>query len=364
MSVRVVKACLMTAVCLGVVGVGSGDAFAGIFNRNKDCCPPPCCPPPCYGAAVGGPAAAVVAPAPAAQKVKVWEYVPTWVEEVVTVNKPTWQTVNYTAYKWECVPETCTKQVTCWKQVCETVMVEKCVTEKVPVQKQVPCYEKVPVWKTVTTYNKVWHTVQVTEMRTKTVSHRVHTTECVDRGPSLMDRLHAKCDPCYCPPHRSKEVCHTHKVCETVCCPVTVCKKVCEMVPCTKQVCCYENRICGYKTVCCWECVTRKVCVPCTRTRCVPECQTVTCTQWVKKCVPYTCTKQVCVCVPCQEKVKVCKMVCQEVWKDVCATNHGCHTGCWDNCCTGQYAKAKRSWGRKHSCCETACHGATAGCCH
>jgi hypothetical protein len=154
-------------------------------------------------------------------------------------------------------------------------------------------------------------------------------------------------------------------VCETVCCPVTVCKKVCEYVPCTKQVCCWENRQCGTKQVCCWECVTKKVCVPCQKVRCVPECKTVTCTQMVRKCVPYQCTKQVCVCTPCQEKVKVCKMVCQEVEREVCAPNNNCcNTGCWDNCCSGNYGKCKRSRTRKSSCCESACSGATAGCCH
>ena len=40
-----------------------------------------------------------------------------------------------------------------------------------------------------------------------------------------------------------------------------------------------------------YECVTKQVTCPVTRTRCVPTCETVTCTVNVKKCVPYQATR-------------------------------------------------------------------------
>ena len=146
MSIRWIKACLLTAVCIGMVGLSGGDLFAfggKLFGGSS-------CPAPCASSC-----------APTTQ------YVQTWVEETVSVMKPTWVTETYTAHKWECVPETVTKQVTVMKSVTETVMVNKSVTEKVPVTKTVTVTEKVPVTETVTVMQKVPVSKQVTVNETR-----------------------------------------------------------------------------------------------------------------------------------------------------------------------------------------------------
>jgi hypothetical protein len=218
--------------------------------------------------------------------------------------------------------------------------------EKVPVQKTVTVMQKVPVTKQVTVNETRWTNVMVTEMKSKTVTHKVQVPYCEEKGPSITDRLHKLCDPCYTACPRTVSGCRTEKHCETVCEPVTKCKKVAECVPVTKTVCTYEC-VPVTKTVCAYECVpvqkqvtttekvSKMVAVPVTRTRCVPTVETVTKTVNVSKTVPYQATREVTVCEPVKEKVKVCKLVPTVVEKDVvvssgagCGAGNGCDGGC------------------------------------
>ena len=445
MSVRGMKVWIMTAVCTGLMGLVAGDAhaFCGKAFKKKDACADPCatacadtcgkggglknwfggmrakwapandcCAAPCgpvapCGPAVAGPAhapAPMPAPAPTTQRVKVTEWVPTWVEEEVTVCRPVKKIEAYTAYRYECVPETITCQVTVNRMITETVTENRCVTERVAVQKTVTVNERVPVMKTVTCmerrpvqkqvtcYETHWKTVMVTEMQSKTVTHKVQVPYCETKGPSLMDKIHAKCDPCYTPCPRTVSGCRTEKQCETVCCPVTKCKKVCETVPVTKTVCTYEcvpvtKQVCTYecvpvtKQITCYECVTKVVPTAVTRTRCVPTVENQTKTVNVRKCVAYQATREVCVNEMVKEKVKVCKMVARVVEKDVVVAapcgapcGNACGAPCGNPCDTGcgkaglfDRLKGKMG-GKKHKggdcCAPAAACGAAAGCCH
>ena len=257
--------------------------------------------------------------------------------------------------------------------------------QRVPVQKQVTCMET------------HWKSVMVTEKQSKTVTHKVQVPYCETKGPSLMDRIHAKCDPCYQPCPKTVSGCRTEKHCETVCCPVTKCKKVAECVPVTKTVCTWEcvpvtKTVCSYecvpvtKQVTCYECVTKTVAVPVTRTRCVPTVENQTKTVNVRKCVPYQATREVCVNEQVKEKVRVCKQVPRVVEKEVpcaapCApSGNPCGDACAPACnpCdsgrAGLFAglKGKLGGGRKHhkgggdcgGCGAPAVAGAAAGCCH
>lgn len=382
MSIRRIKTWIMTATCAGLLGLVAGDAhaFGGKVFGKKDACDPcpTACADPCadkgglkdwfaglrgklgglragHGGACADPCAPAAPAAP--QKVKVTEYVPTWVEEKVTVMKPVTKTETYTAHKWECVPETVTCQVTVNKMVSEVVTENRCVTERVPVQKTVTVNERVPVQKTVTvterkpvqktvTVNEThWKTVMVTEMKSKTVVNKVSVPYTKELPASFADRLHKICDPCYTPCPRTISGCKTERHCETVCEPVTVCKKVAECVPVTKTICTYEcvpvtKTVCAYeckpvtKTITCYECVTKTVPTQVTKTKCVPTVETVTKTVNVRKCVAYQATRNVTVCEPVVETRKVCKMVATVVEKDVApsACGTGCGTGCGDPC--------------------------------
>lgn len=334
MSYARMKVCMLTAVCAGLVGITSGTASA-------------------HGCGAGCGGGAVVAYGhggcgdgcgPATRRVTVTEYVPTWVDQVVTTHRTEYRQEAYTAHRWECVPEVVTKQVTHWKPVCETVMVNKTIVERIPVTK------------TITVNETHWTTEMVTEMRTKTVHHKVQVPYCYEKGPSLMDRFKSMRDCCYTPCPRVVSGCRTETVCETVCCPVTVCKKVAHCVPCTKTICTYE-------------CVSKCVQVPCTVHKCVPVCENVTCTVMVKKCVPYTCTRCVPVCVPCTHTVKVCKLVpvCKEIdvpCAPACAPAcNPCGPVCCDPCGKGSRwgGFMSRLRGGKGGCCEVAC---APSCCH
>ena len=439
MSAVRMKTWLMTAACVGLMGLAAGDAnaFCGKVFKKKDACADPCaapapapCPAPCAdpcakkggglrdwfaglgrgrggrgsdcgnpcGTGAGGCGPAVAAPAPTTQKVKVTEWVPTWVEQEVTVMKPVKKTETYTAHKWECVPETVTCQVTVNKMVTETVTENRCVTERVPVQKTVTVNERVPVQKTVTVMERkqvqktvtvnetVWKNVMVTENVQKTVSHKVSVPYCKEVGPSIGDRLKKICDPCYTPCPRTVSGCKTEKVCETVCETVTKCKKVAECVPVTKTVCSWEcvpvtKTVCSYecvpvtKTITAYECVTKNVAVPVTRTRCVPTVETQTKTVNVRKCVAYQATREVCTHEAVKEKVKVCKMVAHVVEKDVVVANacgNPCDSGC-GSARAGLFDRLKGAFGglgcKKHKsdcggCGAPAARGAAAGCCH
>jgi hypothetical protein len=456
MSVRRMKVWMMWATCLGLIGIVAGDAhaFGGLFKKKDNCADPcataaadPCasscdsgrgglrdwfgnrkakwgsrgasdCGPaafasgPC-GPVMGAPVAtapvtmpAPVATAPVTQRVKVQEWVPTVVEETVTVMRPVTRTETYTAQRWECVPETVTVQVTVNRMVTSTVTENRVVTERIPVQKTVTAMERIPVQKTVTVMERrpvqktvtvnetVWRNVMVTEMQTKTVTHKVSVPYCETKGPTFSDRVKKITDPCYTPCPRTVSGCRTEKVCETVSCPVTKCTKVAECVPVTKTVCSYEcvpvqKTVTAYecvpvqKTVTAYECVTKTVAVPVTRTQCVPTVEARTQTVQVRKQVAYQATRQVTECVPVQEKVKVTKMVCQTVERDVVVAPHAaaapCATGFGNPCATAAPARAglfdrfksgmgglcDKFKGRKKSgCCEAAASGAAAGCCN
>jgi hypothetical protein len=416
MSIRRIKTWLMTATCVGLLGLVAGDAhaFCGKFAK-KDPCATPCatpCTDPCAGGfkdrlaglfsglragrgttvpcapAVPATPAGPAAPAATVQKVKVTEMVPTWVEEEVTVMKPIKKTETYTAYKWECVPETVTCQVTVNKLVTSTVTENKCVTERIPVTKTVTVTERKPVTKTVTvmerkpvtktvTVNETkWKSVMVTEMVSKTVVSKVQVPYTKEVGPSLSDRLHKLCDPCYAACPHTISGCKTERHCEKVCEPVTKCKKVAECVPVTKTVCSYEcvpvtKTVCSYecvpvtKQITTYECVTKMVATPVTRTKCVPTVETVTKSVNVKKCVAYQATREVTVCEPVKEKVKVCKLVAQVVERDVAPS-----TAC-DPCAAraGLFDRLKAKFsgfgGKLHkgtACGGCAAAGAAAGC--
>ncbi|MFM8274798.1 MAG: hypothetical protein ACKODX_21040 [Gemmata sp.] len=356
MSVLRIKTWIMTAACAGLIGLAAGDAhaFCGKLFKKKDACDP------CATAPAAGAGTAHAAPT---QKVKVTEWVPTYVEETVTVMKPVTRQENYTAHKWECVPEVVTSQVTVNKLVTENVTENRTVTERVPVQK------------TITVNETHWKTVMVTEMKSKTVTHKVQVPFCETKGPSFADRIKACCDPCYTACPRTVSGCRTEKHSETVCEPVTVCKKVAECVPVTKTVCTFECRP-VQKTVCAYECVTKTVPVTVCKTRCVPTVETVTKTINVRKCVAYQATRNVTECVPVQEKVKVCKMVAKEVEKDVAIAAPACGNGC-DSCAKAglldriksgmggikaKFSKCK-SHGSDCGCADPAACGAAAGCC-
>ena len=138
MSIRRVKACLLTAAAAGLFGLSAtpasafGGKSAGLFNRNKCCDPCATAAPACggcgTGAATAAPAAAgrrcprAVVAAPATRTIKVTEMVPTWVDEVRTVYKNESKQETYTAQRYENVQEQRTRNVTVNRQVTETVM--------------------------------------------------------------------------------------------------------------------------------------------------------------------------------------------------------------------------------------------------
>ena len=73
MSIRRIKACLLTAACIGLVGLAATPASA-LGHRNRaaaDCCEP------CGTGVVAGAPGAAGAPAGPTQTVKCIEYVPT-----------------------------------------------------------------------------------------------------------------------------------------------------------------------------------------------------------------------------------------------------------------------------------------------
>jgi hypothetical protein len=425
MSFRRIKTWIMTATCAGLLGLVAGDAhaFGGKVFGKKDACDPcpTACADPCadkggglkdwfaglrgklggWRAGHGGSGDCGPAPAPAApvmQKVKVTEYVPTWVEEKVTVMKPVTKTETYTAHKWECVPETVTQQVTVNKMISEVVTENRCVTERVPVQKTVTVNERVPVQKTVTvmerkpvqktvTVNEThWKTVMVTEMKSKTVVNKVSVPYCKELPPSFADRLKKICDPCYDPCPRTISGCKTERHCETVCEPVTVCKKVAECVPVTKTICTYEcvpvtktitvhECVPVTKTITVHECVTKTVPTQVTKTRCVPTVETVTKTVNVRKCVAYQATRNVTVCEPVVETRKVCKMVATVVEKEVavsagagagCGAASGCEKAGFLDRLKGKLSGFKGKFGgfcKKSHGCDAACStGCSTGC--
>ena len=115
MSILRIKASLLTAVCIGLIGLTSSSAaaFGGkLFGKKSDCnnsCDS--CAAPAGGSGTGN-----------------TEWVQTWVEETVNVMKPTQVTETYTAYRYECVPETVTKQVMVNKMVTQTTTILQTLT--------------------------------------------------------------------------------------------------------------------------------------------------------------------------------------------------------------------------------------------
>lgn len=278
--------------------------------------------------------------------VKSIEYVKEMVPVTRTTYKKVWKDETYTVNKTEYVKENRTRQVTVMKPITETVYETRTVTKKVPVKK------------TVTVMESRWETQQVTEMQSRKVRKTYYTQECVERGPSLRDRLKAHCDPCYTPCTTTELKCRKHHCWETVCEPVTKCKKVKVCVPVCKEICTYE-------------CVTECIKVPVCKTRCVPECKTECYTVCVPKCVPVTCTRKVAVCVPCTETVMECRLVAKCVEKQV-ACAPACNTCCEPSCCevstccakAGLRDRVRGLFAKRHrgECCDTGCEAPS--CCH
>jgi len=230
--------------------------------------------------------------APTFRTITVTEWVPETYESTRTVYKTQYVTETYTAFKSVCVPETrvvprtIVRTVPVWTEQCRTVF--KCV----------------PSCETRTVVKKVVVCVPVTTVRRKCVE-RGHWECCtVERGPSLCDRLHKCCDPCYEPCPR----CKTKKV--WVSCPVWV------EIPCTKMV---RHVECVPETI--QVTVNRMVPVQetfkvCTH-RCITECVNETVTVMVRKCVPVPATRCVATCVPVCEKVLCTRLVPHTVCKQV-----------------------------------------------
>jgi hypothetical protein len=242
--------------------------------------------------------------APCTTKVCCTEWVPEKYETTRTVYKTEYKQEAYTAYKCECYPEVCTRQVTCYKSVPEykTITVNYNVCVPVVEEKTImqPCWTCQPVTKVV--------------------------KKCVDQGhyecheeccpPSCWEKMRAHfrhdcCEPC----------CHTKTVkvwvpCKVwVECPVTVMEKVCTYKPVVVKCCSYKS-----------ECRTKEVTTCCYR--CVPEVKTEQYTVMKTRSVPVQMTRCVAVCVPVEEKVTCCRMVAKTVIKEV-----PCCTSCCSPCC-------------------------------
>jgi hypothetical protein len=250
--------------------------------------------------------APVAAPAPCYKTVTVTEWFPVQYEATRTVYKTEYVTENYTAYRYECVPETRTFSHTIYKSV--------------PTFQQVvrTTYKCVPTVETRTVMHKQVVCRQVTTMKCKTVDKGHYECCTKELGPSLHDRLRMHHDCCYvpCPRYKTKKVwvpclvtvetpC-TKTVREVVCVPQTVCVTVNKMVPVQETV---------------------QVCVQ----KCVPEVVTSTATVYVKKCVAVPATRCVARCVPVVEKYTACRLECRTVSKEVpacecsvpCCKRHG-----------------------------------------
>jgi hypothetical protein len=164
----------------------------------------------------------------------------------------------------------------CYKTVCETKMVTKCVDRG-----HWECREEYSAWKAFCNH-----------------LGSIHSDPC--------------CNPC--PPSN----CVSRK-CWVPCmvqeqCPVTCSRRVCEMVATTVKVQTCRTEIREEKV---------KVCV----TKCIPETRVEKYTVCKQIQVPYECTRTVCVQVPCEEMVTCTRMVARTVLKEV-----PCNTGCNDCC--------------------------------
>lgn len=306
-------------------------ALAPIMARAEDDKPAP--------EKIGNPA--VSSAAPATQKVRVCEMVPTWVEENRTVYRQVQKEETYTVNQVSYVNTPVQKQVTCYERTCETVMETRCVT------KRIPC------WEEKTEMVSRWKLQQVTEMQQKTVRGGHYECCTVPAGQSVLDRLCGKCpDPC-----ATKTVRKWVPECHTECVPVCRTKlvKVCE--PCTRKVCTYK-------------CVQENVTCPVQKVKCVAVQKTVTVNECRKVCTPVQCKRTVCVCEPVCEKVRVCKMVPNWVEKEVAcapaaqACAPACAPACDSGCKGGLFSGLRGRLGNRgcNSGCGAACGAATACC--
>ena len=257
-------------------------------------------------AAVASPAragdCAAPACAPCTTTVCCTEWVPQHYQCTRTVYKTEYRQEAYTAYRCECYPEVCTRQVTCYK------MVPEVRTQICNYHVCVPCVEERTVMQPCVTYKPV------TKIVRKCVDQGHWECRCVPCKPSLRDRLRKCCGGCCdeCPKYKMEK-------CWVPCpvwveCPVTCMERCCEYRPVVVKVCTYKT-----------ECRQKEVQVCCYK--CVPECRTEQYTVMKTRMVPYQATRCVAVCVPCQETVTCCRMVARTVVKQVpCAP-------CCDTCC-------------------------------
>ena len=249
-------------------------------------------------------AAAPVEAAPCYRTITVTEWVPQTYETTRTVYKTQYVNETYTAYRTVSVPE--------------TRVIPKTITKSIPVMvDQVrTTYKCVPSVETRTVTRHVVECIPVTTVTRKCVD-KGHWECCeVERGPSLSDRLHKCCDPCYepCPRYKTKK--------HWVSCPVwieTPCTKIVRKVTCVPET----IHVTVNKMVPVQE--TFKVCIH----KCVSEVVNETITVHVSKCVPYQATRCVATCVPVVEKVTACRLVPHTVCKQVPV----CEPVCEPTCC-------------------------------
>jgi hypothetical protein len=254
-----------------------------------------------------------------------------------TTYKVEYRQEAYTAYKWECTPETRTRTCTTYKQVAETRNVTECVCVSVPTVEE--------------------HTVMQTYVTCKPVTHTV--CKCVDRGHWECREVPCCSNSCGCGHHRRHRHCGCceESCCESCCppptrtvrvwcpckewvqCPVTCMQRTCECRPVTCKV-----------TVCKHE--IRQVQRQVTCYHCVPECHTEQYTCMVPHCVPYQATRCVAVCVPCAAPAPTC---CETTCcKPSCCNT--CGESCCDSCCHHRCHERVRCCGHERCGCERCGH--------
>jgi hypothetical protein len=277
--------------------------------------------------------------APATRTICCTECVPETYQVKRITYKQEQRTEKYTAYKCIQVPECRERTVCCNRTVTEWV--DQC--KKVCVK--VPCCEERTVCK------PCYRTVCETKMVTK----------CVDRGhwECREEYSHWKA---FC--NGLGDLCSSHSCCSDPCNPcATTCCKPCPnncvtrkcWVPCMVQECCpvtCTRQVCEMRTEVIkvntcrteWRDQVCKVCV----TKCIPETRVEKYTVCVSKMVPYEACRTVCVCVPCEETVCCTRWVARTVTREVpcCPT-----TTCCDPCCES------RGHGLFHGCSLFGGHG-------
>lgn len=258
----------------------------------------------------------------------------------------------YTAYKWECTPETRTRTCTTWKRVPEVRTVTECVCVNVP------CVQERTVMQTSVCCKPVTRIVRKCVDRGHWECRQVPCDSGWGRGNCCHHRRHHRRHGCGCeesccessccaPPTRTVRCWVPCK--EWVECPVTCMQRVCECHPvtCKVTVCKREIRQVQHQ-VTCWKCV--------------PECRTENYTCMVPHCVPYQATRCVPVCVPCPAPAPApccptttcCKpsccheqSCCNSCGHERCHRHHRCHR---ERRCGG--CRSHGGWRHHASCCD------------